>query len=222
MAFAFGAKFRPGEDTLQQDARLFTGALAQRLPDSRHTTDERALMNRLEHLKLAARYNQWMNDKLFAAAQQLGNDAVRREAGAFFGSIWGTLNHLAVADTLWLQRLARHESGFASLSAVRALPTPTSLDQQVAGDLAGLQARRSVLDDALIRLSQELTEAHLNCTLRYQSTKGLSFAKGLHDVLLHVFNHQTHHRGQATTLFTQAGMDVGATDLLLLIPDIED
>ncbi len=179
-------------------------------------------MNRLEHLELAARYNQWMNDKLFAAAQQLGDDAVRREAGAFFGSIWGTLNHLAVADTLWLQRLARHGSGFDSLSTVLALPAPTTLDQHVAADLASLRARRTVLDDALIGLSRELTDAQLDSTLHYQSTKGLPFAKGLHDVLLHVFNHQTHHRGQATTLFSQAGVDVGATDLLLLIPNIEN
>ncbi len=179
-------------------------------------------MNRLDHLALAARYNQWMNDKLFAAAQALGETAVRREAGAFFGSIWGTLNHLAVADTLWLQRLARHEPGLASLSQVLALPTPASLNQEVAVDLAGLRARRTVLDDALIGLSLELTDAHLDSTLRYQSTKGLSFAKGLHEVLLHVFNHQTHHRGQATTLFSQAGVDVGDTDLLLLIPNIDN
>jgi uncharacterized damage-inducible protein DinB len=51
--------------------------------------------------------------------------------------------------------------------------------------------------------------------------KGVTSKKRLGDVLLHVFNHQTHHRGQATTLFSQMGVDVGGTDLLLLVPNVD-
>ncbi|MEY4764326.1 MAG: hypothetical protein RI907_999 [Pseudomonadota bacterium] len=176
-------------------------------------------MTRLEHIHMLAHYNQWMNEKLFAAADQLGEEAVRRDAGAFFGSIWGTLNHLAVGDTLWLQRVARHDANLTCLAPVLGLPTPTALNQAVADDLAGLQSRRALLDAAFLGLAEQLNDALLDSTLAYRTTQGKAFAKRLHDVLLHVFNHQTHHRGQATTLFTQAGLDVGATDLILLLPD---
>lgn len=177
-------------------------------------------MNRLQHLAQSARYNRWMNDKLYAAAWQLGEAAVRHDRGAFFGSIWGTLNHLVVADALWLQRLAHHEPALPSLSVVAAWPAPSSLAHAMADDLAGLQSRRTVLDEAFIGVCAELPDALLDTTLRFHSTQGQAFAKSVHEVLLHVFNHQTHHRGQATTLFTQAGMDVGVTDLLRL-PELD-
>ena len=65
--------------------------------------------------------NQWMNRKLYNAAAVLPDEALMQHRGAFFGSLFGTLSHLVVADTLWLQRLAQHPPGFATLQAVAAL-----------------------------------------------------------------------------------------------------
>ena len=65
-------------------------------------------MERLEHIQLMAAYNQWMNDKLCAAARTLPADELKADRKAFFGSILGTLNHLIVADIIWLKRFARH------------------------------------------------------------------------------------------------------------------
>ena len=70
-------------------------------------------MDVLGHIGLLARYNQWMNDKLYRTAAQLSADQLAQDRAAFFGSILGTLNHLLVGDIMWLQRLATHPAAHA-------------------------------------------------------------------------------------------------------------
>lgn len=77
-------------------------------------------MNLREHAVLMAAYNRWMNDKVYAAAAQLPHEAIAADRGAFFGSILGTLNHLLVADQVWLHRFAAHPSRFAALDPIRS------------------------------------------------------------------------------------------------------
>lgn len=168
-------------------------------------------------IALLARYNQWMNEKVYGAAATLTPEALHLDRRAFFGSIFGTLNHIAVGDTLWLQRFGQHPAHFASLEAVRGLPTPTALNQPLSDTLEGLSARHRQLDQAFIDLAAELRDEHLDGTLVYTTTQGVRGEKDALGVLMHVFNHQTHHRGQVTTLLSQLGIDVGATDLLLLL-----
>ncbi len=85
-------------------------------------------MNRLAQLALQARYNQWMNDKLYQAAARLPEAVLQQDRGAFFGSLFGTLNHIVVADTLWLQRFGQHPANFAALQPLQAMAAPTSLN----------------------------------------------------------------------------------------------
>lgn len=179
-------------------------------------------MNRLEHLGLMATYNQWMNEKVYASARQLPEDAVHREAGAFFGSIFGTLNHIAVGDTLWLKRFAQHLGSFTSLQAMQGIAAPERLDAELFPTLEALAQYRDVLDRTIIAFAAELQETHLDEPFAYVSTKGMAARQNLFGVLTHFFNHQTHHRGQATTLLSQQGLDVGATDLLLLVPRLAE
>lgn len=169
-----------------------------------------------------ASYNQWMNRKLYDAAAVISEDQLRADRGAFFGSIFGTLNHLAVADTLWLKRFAQHPASFPSLVVMQGHPQPTALDQALCTNLHELTRLRATLDDVILAFCAELRADHLSAPFAYTSTKGIASRKRLDEVLLHFFNHQTHHRGQATTLFSQLGMDVGATDLLLLMPNVPD
>lgn len=178
-------------------------------------------MNRLEHLQLMATYNQWMNDKLLIAAASLPTGEVSADRKAFFGSILGTLNHLIVADIIWLKRFARHPSGFPALDAVRRLGDPQALSQQMFTDLAQLAEQRRMLDQAIVEWVGQLHDADLDVTLRYANTAGIAAARNFYGLLIHLFNHQTHHRGQATTLLTQAGADVGSTDLLALVPNLD-
>lgn len=168
---------------------------------------------------LMAEYNRWMNHRLFDSAAALAPPDLLEDKGAYFGSILGTLNHIAVGDTIWLHRFSRHQGGFATLAALTEFPRPTSLRQSLAVDLAGLRLYRQRLDDLIVRWADELTPAHLSGDLAYANTSGLTSRKSFAALLQHFFNHQTHHRGQVTTLLFQAGVDVGVTDLLAVIPN---
>jgi uncharacterized damage-inducible protein DinB len=100
------------------------------------------------------------------------------------------------------------------------MPGPASLDAVLETDLARLRALRTVLDTALSDFVAALDEAGLDVVLTYRRTEGDPNAKPLGPVLGHLFNHQTHHRGQITTLFSQFGEDVGVTDLNALVPSV--
>ena len=181
-------------------------------------------MSRCAHICLMADYNQWMNAKVYAAAASLAPDALRRERGAFFGSLLATLNHVMVGDTLWLQRFAAHPAGFPLLDPIRAITPPTSLTQPLfaAEDFAAMQAHRLWLDQAIVDWAASIAEADLDHLLDYRNSKGPN-RREFFSLLMHFFNHQTHHRGQASTLLSQSGLDVGDTDLLFRIPNhIED
>src|SRR3546814_16200876 len=98
------------------------------------------------HFALLASYNRWMNERLYAAAGTLPAEELARDRGAFFGSIVGTLNHLVVADTIWLQRFAKLTAPPAALDPVRALPAPGRLDDMPFPEFAPLAAPPRRLD----------------------------------------------------------------------------
>ena len=174
----------------------------------------------LEQFQLLAKYNEWMNNKIYDAAARLPASEWALERGAFFGSIMGTCNHLVVTDTIWLKRFANHPMASVSLEVIRLQSAPTALNQILFSDFAELRAHRQMLDWAILAWSTELTESDLAHELQYSNTKGVAFKRSFASLLVHFFNHQTHHRGQATTLLFQAGQDVGGTDLLELIPKL--
>lgn len=176
-------------------------------------------MQLLEHASRMSAYNAWMNASVYDAAARLSEDDLARDRGAFFGSILGTLSHLVIADTIWLKRFAEHPSRHAALDPIRERPMPKTLDEMPFREFAALHAHREDLDALIERWVATLSNDDLDQVLRYQNTRGVSFAHGFFPLLMHFFNHQTHHRGQVTTLLTQAGVDVGVTDLLALIPD---
>jgi uncharacterized damage-inducible protein DinB len=157
------------------------------------------------HLETMARYNRWMNERLYECCAQLSDAQRKEDVGAFFKSIHGTLNHLLLADRLWMGRFT-------------AMPfTAPSLAAELYADFDELRRERVVTDEAILKWVAALTEEGLAADLTYKSmvnpaprTHPLWFAA------THFFNHQTHHRGQLTTLLSQRGMDPGVTDLLWL------
>ena len=176
-------------------------------------------MSLAAHIRLLADYNRVMNEKLYAAAAKLPPAELAADRKAFFGSLLGTLNHLVVTDTLWWKRCAAHPAGHKALDPIRALAAPAALNQILFTELAPLAGRRVLIDAALIDWSRALTEADLEHKLEYRNVQGVPSRRSFATLVLGVFNHQTHHRGQASTLLTQAGVDLGVTDLLPLIPD---
>jgi uncharacterized damage-inducible protein DinB len=172
-----------------------------------------------QHLELLASYNAWMNAKVCEAAARLDARELVRDRGAFFGSVLGTLNHLVVGDTIWLQRFATHPACGVTLREVADLPAPASLDQLLFADLQALTTHRVWLDAQISQWIAALTESDLDQVLHYRNTRGIPADKRYASLILHFFNHQTHHRGQVSTLLHQAGEDIGVKDLLALIPD---
>ncbi|MDD1150223.1 DinB family protein [Pseudomonas sp. TNT2022 ID357] len=175
-------------------------------------------MNRTEHLGLMARYNQWMNAKLYNAAMSLPEAQIVLDRQAFFGSILGTLNHLLAGDTIWLKRFAQHPTQHPALAPLQQVALPQDLKTLLFPNLDGLWQQRQWLDQLILDFSQSLSDADLDSSLHYTNTRGVVAERNVYALLVHFFNHQTHHRGQASTLLTQAGVDIGDTDLLLLIP----
>lgn len=169
--------------------------------------------------RVMADYNRWMNQRLYEAAAPLGEAQLFEHRGAFFGSLFGTLNHIAVADLIWLHRFAGLQGLGEFSAAVASFPKPTTLTQPLARSFADLRALRARIDLLIVGLAGGVTDHHLAGTLHHGNTTGSKQAKNVGLLLQHFFNHQTHHRGQASTLLFQAGVDVGVTDLNALIPN---
>jgi uncharacterized damage-inducible protein DinB len=157
-----------------------------------------------------ARYNAWMNDKLYAAAATLADEQRKRALGAFFGSLHGTLNHLMVGDLGWMSRFAPQAIFPIDIGALR------SLDQILFDDFEAMRAARVALDQITSDWAQSVNAETLNGTLTYRRISGQKVSAPYAIAAMHFFNHQTHHRGQASTLLTQLGADIGVTDLIMM------
>ena len=171
-----------------------------------------------EDIVLFASYNASMNEKVYAAAATLPMEELLADRGAFFGSVIGTLNHIVAGDTIWLRRFAGHPSAFASLEAMADIPAPAGLASRFSDDLQVLWKHRVRLDRIISAFAAEVSGPDLAQPLTYRNSRG-EFSKNFGSLLLHFFNHQTHHRGQASTLLSQSGVDIGVTDLLEWIAD---
>jgi uncharacterized damage-inducible protein DinB len=175
-------------------------------------------LSRISHVRLMASYNASMNNSVYQEARKLPAEVLSTDHGAFFGSILGTLNHLVNADIIWLKRFANHPANYPQLDLVRALANPVSLGAMTYGDIDSLWQRRQWLDAQIEQWAEAITEADLDHALHYVYSRGTA-NRNFFSLLMHFFNHQTHHRGQAGTLLSQQGCDVGVTDLVASIPD---
>ena len=162
-------------------------------------------MNGVAWARTLAAYNRWMNERLYALCAGLPDEERKRDRGAFFRSIHGTLNHLLLGDRIWLGRFRGEPFAVASL------------DQELYADFAELRAERAHTDREIDAWAASLAPADFEGTLHFASfvnpaPRSLPFWVAA----THFFNHQAHHRGQLTTLLMQAGADPGVTDLIWL------
>jgi uncharacterized damage-inducible protein DinB len=154
--------------------------------------------------EMLATYNAWVNRRLYDAAARLPDADYRADRGAFFGSLHGTLNHLLVGDIIWVRRFTGEGE------------EPRKLDAILHADFASLRAARVAEDARIGAYVQGLTEADLAGTLRYHTTRSpADLEQQLAPLLLHFFNHQTHHRGQAHCLLTAITGEAPSFDLLI-------
>jgi uncharacterized damage-inducible protein DinB len=154
------------------------------------------------HACTMAAYNRWMNERLYATCAGLPDDERKRDRGAFFKSVHGTLNHLLYGDRAWMSRFLGRDLGWKGPA-----------DELYAG-FEELRAARAELDGLIERWAAGLEERWLAQDFTYTSRidgRTRTFPAWL--LVTHMFNHQTHHRGQLTTLLSQLGVDPGVTDL---------
>ncbi len=160
----------------------------------------------LPHYEMMARYNQWANRRLYAVAASLPDREYRRDVGAYFGSLHRTLNHLVATDLMWAYRLASV-----------GIP-PQSLDTVVFDEFRALEAARQAEDSRLIDFVTALHEQDFLADRTYRALDGKFYRQPMGQLLTCLFNHETHHRGQAHTILTLLGMaEPPPLDLLIMI-----
>jgi uncharacterized damage-inducible protein DinB len=159
-------------------------------------------MSALQSIRTLFEFNRWANERTLDAAAALPADAYERPLGGSFPSLRATLEHMLGAEITWLVRFQGDAAGrvtdfseYHDLAALRRLWDATWLEQQRFLD--------SLTDDALER------------PLAFRTRTGIEGAQPLVEVLRHVVNHATYHRGQVTTLVRQLGGSGAVTDYIL-------
>ncbi|HEV7317593.1 MAG TPA: DinB family protein [Ensifer sp.] len=160
----------------------------------------------LDHFRMFADYNRWANRLLYAAAADLTEAELRESRGAFFGSLLATLNHILVADRVWMKRFTQEGDA------------PKALDAVLHDDLAGLTAARQAEDARIIAWIDTLSDERLGTKFTYTPlTNPTVITQKLGPALGHFFNHQTHHRGQAHATLTALGRPSLTLDLVYFL-----
>ena len=157
-----------------------------------------------------AAYNAEMDRRLYAAAARLSDAERRADRGAFFGSIHGTLNHLLWADRMWMSRFAGWDRPAVPLAGSHGLIETFET----------LQSARVEADAALLGWAADVKRAWLDGRLTWFSgATGREVSRPVATLVVHLFNHQTHHRGQVHAMLTAAGQQTGDTDLFIVVQE---
>ncbi len=158
--------------------------------------------------RMLGRYNRLANERLYDACSFLSDEESKRARGAFFGSIHGTLNHLLLGDRIWMTRF---EGGEAP---------STNLDTILHEDFDALREARAVEDARIESWLSALEAESLNGAITYVNNEGRQFRDPLVILLAHLFNHQTHHRGQVTAMLVETHAPYPVLDMhRVLVPE---
>ena len=163
-----------------------------------------------DYVRVMARYNAWQNKQLTEFLEAMPEPEVRRDRGAFFGSILGTLNHLLWGDMMWMSRFDGGEPPTHPMGETPNL-CPTS---------AAWSAERFRMDGRILQWSDAVDNVDLQGDLRwYSGVKKAEVSRPVAVCVMGMFNHQTHHRGQVHAMLTAAGSKAPVTDLFLMPED---
>ncbi|MEQ6248137.1 DinB family protein [Sulfitobacter sp. HNIBRBA3233] len=158
-----------------------------------------------------ARYNGWQNSQLRHTIKRMDDKALRQDRGAFFGSIFATLNHILWADTLWMSRWC---------SDVPAPDVPAAENTAFKVTPSDWDGARFRLDGRIRIWAQTLSNVDLHGTLSFHSaTLGRTVSQPTAMCIAHMFNHQTHHRGQVHQMLSEAGETPPVSDLIFMPED---
>ena len=157
----------------------------------------------MQHIQLMSNFNAWANQIIYDVCSELSDEEYRLDRKAFFGSIHHTLNHLLLVDRLWVCRLGGYED-----SEIH------SLDQILFEEFDELREARVQEDKRMIDLVGEWDQSELNRSISYTRMNGVKDENSVEEIMLTVFNHQTHHRGQIHAMLTQCDREIPDLDLV--------
>jgi len=156
--------------------------------------------------RFLAEYNRQTNLELLTILEQQDPALLHKQTGVYFKSILGTLSHILLADIAWLGRISSNDDKLRTAVGVLPVAVPPEVVDKTWQDLAVYRRARQDVDNSFARLIDAVPEGRVEGTFLYENSKGQAQAKPLWVLLLHLFNHQTHHRGQVATLLDQAGI----------------
>ncbi len=143
-----------------------------------------------------------MNQNIYLVCSEIPDEKRKQDLGAYFKSIHGTLNHLLYGDKAWMGRFTNHPFSVVVIG------------QELYADFDVLRAEREKADQQILEWSKQLDSDRLSQLLEYTSNvDGKRRMLPTWVLITHMFNHQTHHRGQVTTLIKQVGYEPCVTDI---------
>lgn len=164
-------------------------------------------------------YNQRINEQLMSSCTSLSNVELNQESHSFFSSIISYWNHILFGDLIMLKRLASNNISKITLDDFIGLPTPKSPKDIYYSEFTELVTLRRKVDVLINTYCDNLTDEACEKLVNYTSTEGKVITKVVADITQHLFNHQTHHRGQLTCVLSQLGVDYGCMDLPMIVPE---
>ena len=158
-------------------------------------------MTTIINFQLLANFNTWANTKIFSSCKKLDDTEYKKDRKAFFSSIHGTLNHLLVVDRAYIFRIEGKNHDLKSL------------DQILYENLFQLEEARIKEDKRLVDLVNNLSKESINKEITYKGFETGNQTYTINLVLITLFNHQTHHRGQIHNMLSQAGIKPPQIDI---------
>ncbi|MGF1684256.1 DinB family protein [Photobacterium minamisatsumaniensis] len=176
-------------------------------------------MDLSSNFRMLALYNQRMNQQLLAVCAQLSPEQIQQETHSFFPNIMAYWNHILFGDLIMLQRLIANEVVDIESLELDQLPVAKSVNDSFVSTVEELRELRARVDSIYISITHAIT-ADICCQLvRYTTTEGHVIERNVGEFCQHIFNHQTHHRGQLTCILSQFGLNFGCTDLPVIVPE---
>ncbi len=176
-------------------------------------------MSLTKNFKMMSLYNQRINSQLMASCLVLSPEILEKETHSFFPNIISYWNHILFGDLILIGRLALNHIGELSPEMLCTLPIPKSPQDIYFRKLSDIAVLRKQVDELIIQYCKNLTEKECEKFITYQTTEGVSITKAVADITQHIFNHQTHHRGQLTCVLSQFGVDYGCMDLPVIVSE---
>jgi len=176
-------------------------------------------MDLSSNFRMLALYNQRMNNQLMDVCSGLTVEQLHEETHSFFSSVMSYWNHILFGDLIMLRRLIDNQVVNVDKSMFSNLPVAKSVNDTFVSNLEELIPLRRVVDDIYVQITKSFDENTCHKIVRYTTTEGHILEKNAGEFCQHIFNHQTHHRGQLTCVLSQLGFDFGCTDLPVVVPE---